>query len=165
MSDYYTEQLVKKQAGMKDIVIKAALVAVTIVSVLIVFLFPFGIILPVLAVILDVQDEETKKKNRDALFADLNGDLDIDKIMNKAKRKRMFSANVNDLEILAPADSIEVRQYQKAKTYNYSSGSGQAALYALVVSERGEQKKIIFEPNDTIVEGFYMMAPRKVVRK
>ena len=47
MSDYYTEQLVKKQAGMKDIVIKAALVAVTIVSVLIVFLFPFGIILPV----------------------------------------------------------------------------------------------------------------------
>lgn len=95
----------------------------------------------------------------------VNGDLDIDKIMNKAKRKRMFSANVNDLEILAPADSIEVRQYQKAKTYNYSSGSGQAALYALVVSERGEQKKIIFGPNDTIVEGFYMMAPRKVVRK
>ena len=162
MSDYYTEQLVKKQAGMKDIVIKAALVAVTIVSVLIVFLFPFGIILPVLAVILDVLMFRRLNVEYEYLF--VNGDLDIDKIMNKAKRKRMFSANVNDLEILAPADSIEVRQYQKAKTYNYSSGSGQAALYALV-SERGEQKKIIFEPNDTIVEGFYMMAPRKVVRK
>ena len=160
MSDYYTEQLVKKQAGMKDIVIKAALVAVTIVSVLIVFLFPFGIILPVLAVILDVLMFRRLNVEYEYLF--VNGDLDIDKIMNKAKRKRMFSANVNDLEILAPADSIEV---QKAKTYNYSSGSGQAALYALVVSERGEQKKIIFEPNDTIVEGFYMMAPRKVVRK
>ena len=160
MSDYYTEQLVKKQAGMKDIVIKAALVAVTIVSVLIVFLFPFGIIL---AVILDVLMFRRLNVEYEYLF--VNGDLDIDKIMNKAKRKRMFSANVNDLEILAPADSIEVRQYQKAKTYNYSSGSGQAALYALVVSERGEQKKIIFEPNDTIVEGFYMMAPRKVVRK
>ena len=160
MSDYYTEQLVKKQAGMKDIVIKAALVAVTIVSVLIVFLFPFGIILPV---ILDVLMFRRLNVEYEYLF--VNGDLDIDKIMNKAKRKRMFSANVNDLEILAPADSIEVRQYQKAKTYNYSSGSGQAALYALVVSERGEQKKIIFEPNDTIVEGFYMMAPRKVVRK
>ena len=163
MSDYYTEQLVKKQAGMKDIVIKAALVAVTIVSVLIVFLCPFGIILPVLAVILDVLMFRRLNVEYEYLF--VNGDLDIDKIMNKAKRKRMFSANVNDLEILAPADSIEVRQYQKAKTYNYSSGSGQAALYALVVSERGEQKKIIFEPNDTIVEGFYMMAPRKVVRK
>ena len=158
MSDYYTEQLVKKQAGMKDIVIKAALVAVTIVSVLIVFLFPFGIILPGLAVMF-------RRLNVEYEYLFVNGDLDIDKIMNKAKRKRMFSANVNDLEILAPADSIEVRQYQKAKTYNYSSGSGQAALYALVVSERGEQKKIIFEPNDTIVEGFYMMAPRKVVRK
>ena len=122
MSDYYTEQLVKKQAGMKDIVIKAALVAVTIVSVLIVFLFPFGIILPVLAVILDVLMFRRLNVEYEYLF--VNGDLDIDKIMNKAKRKRMFSANVNDLEILAPADSIEVRQYQKAKTYNYSSGSG-----------------------------------------
>mgnify|MGYP000149308937 CR=1 FL=1 len=120
-------------------------------------------ILPVLAVILDVLMFRRLNVEYEYLF--VNGDLDIDKIMNKAKRKRMFSANVNDLEILAPADSIEVRQYQKAKTYNYSSGSGQAALYALVVSERGEQKKIIFEPNDTIVEGFYMMAPRKVVRK
>ena len=119
MSDYYTEQLVKKQAGMKDIVIKAALVAVTIVSVLIVFLFPFGIILPVLAVILDVLMFRRLNVEYEYLF--VNGDLDIDKIMNKAKRKRMFSANVNDLEILAPADSIEVRQYQKAKTYNYSS--------------------------------------------
>ena len=163
MSDYYTEQLVKKQAGMKDIVIKAALVAVTIVSVLIVFLFPFGIILPVLAVILDVLMFRRLNVEYEYLF--VNGDLDIDKIMNKAKRKRMFSANVNDLEILAPADSIEVRQYQKAKTYNYSSGSGQAALYALVVSERGEQKKIIFEPNDTQAAGERTLRGRRAESK
>ena len=31
MNDYYTEQMVKKQTDMKDIVIKAVLVAATIV--------------------------------------------------------------------------------------------------------------------------------------
>ena len=30
----------------------------------------------------------------------VNGDLDIDKIMGKQKRKRVFSMNVNDLELL-----------------------------------------------------------------
>ena len=38
-------------------------------------------------------------------------------------------------------------------------------VYALVVNEKGVLKKILFEPNDTIVEGFFLMAPRKVVRK
>ena len=85
MSDYYTEQLVKKQAGMKDIVIKAALVAVTIVSVLIVFLFPFGIILPVLAVILDVLMFRRLNVEYEYLF--VNGDLDIDKIIDVYKRQ------------------------------------------------------------------------------
>ena len=163
MSDYYTEQLVKKQAGIKDIVIKAALVAVTIVSVLIVFLFPFGIILPVLAVILDVLMFRRLNVEYEYLF--VNGDLDIDKIMNKSKRKRVFSMNVSDLEMLAPADAVELRQYQNAKVYDYSSGTGQARVYALITANQGEVKKILFEPNETIVEGFFLMAPRKVIRK
>ena len=39
MNDYYTEQMVKKQADMKDMLIKAVLIAVTIVSFLIVLAF------------------------------------------------------------------------------------------------------------------------------
>ena len=42
MSDYYTEQLIKKQTTMKDIFLKALLVSVSIVSVLVVFYFPWG---------------------------------------------------------------------------------------------------------------------------
>ena len=45
MGDFYTEQLIKKQGDMKDLVIKAVLVAVAIVSVLTVFIFPMGLIL------------------------------------------------------------------------------------------------------------------------
>ncbi|QDW73741.1 hypothetical protein FND36_06650 [Lachnospiraceae bacterium KGMB03038] len=162
MSDYYTEQLIKKQTTMKDICIKALLVSLAIVSVLVIFLFPLGIIVPVAVIAgvvflfrrLDVEYE----------YLYVNGDLDIDKIMHKAKRKRIFSMNVNDLEVLAPADSGDLRQYQRAKTYDYTSGSGQGRIYALVVTERGQTKKILFEPNDTIIEGFYLLAPRKVVR-
>ncbi|MEF2805691.1 MAG: DUF6106 family protein [Massilistercora timonensis] len=163
MSDYYTEQLIKKQTTMKDVFLKALLVSLSIVSVLIVFLFPLGIIIPVAVIAATVILIRRLDVEYEYLY--VNGDLDIDKIMHKAKRKRVFSMNVNDLEVLAPIDAIELRQYQRAKALDYSSGTGRGRLYALVVTEHGQQKKIIFEPNDTIVEGFFLLAPRKVVRQ
>ena len=95
----------------------------------------------------------------------VNGDLDVDKIMSRAKRKRMFSMNVSEMELLAPSDAPELRQYQNAKTLDFSSGTGQAKLYTLVVADHGELKKVVFEPNETIIEGFFVLAPRKVIRK
>lgn len=162
MNDYYTEQMVKKQTDMKDIVIKAVLVAATIVSFLIIMMYPIGLILPIVMIALDVFMFGRLKVEYEYLF--VNGDLDIDKIMNKSKRKKQFSMNVADMELLAPADAVELRQYQNARVLDYSSRSGQGKTYALIVSGQGELKKVLFEPNTTIVEGFYMMAPRKVIR-
>lgn len=54
MSDFYTEQLIKKQTTGKDRMIKILLILLTVVSVLIIFIFPFGIILPVALIALDV---------------------------------------------------------------------------------------------------------------
>ena len=162
-SDFYTEQLIKKQTTGKDRMIKILLILLTVVSVLIIFIFPFGIILPVALIALDVFMFQRMDVEYEYLF--VNGDLDIDKIMHKARRKRVCSVNINDVEILAPADSGDARQYQRAKTQDYTSASGSKNVYALVVNEKGVLKKILFEPNDTIVEGFFLMAPRKVVRK
>lgn len=73
--------------------------------------------------------------------------------------------NVSEMELLAPSDAPELRQYQNAKTLDFSSGTGQAKLYTLVVADHGELKKVVFEPNETIIEGFFVLAPRKVIRK
>lgn len=162
MSDYYTEQLVKKRTSMKDVVVKAFLVALTIVSVLVVFMFPFGIIAPVIIIVLDVIMFQRMDVEYEYLF--VNGDLDVDKIMHKAKRKRIFTININDIEIVAPSDSPELNQYRGIKANDYSSMESGAKTYTLVAVTQGEQKKIIFEPNDTIIEGLRMLAPRKVIR-
>lgn len=162
MSDYYTEQLVKKRTTMKEVLIKAVLTAFTIVSLLAVVVFPFGIVFPVIMVVVDTLVFQRLNLEYEYLF--VNGDLDIDKIMNKSKRKRVFSANVSEVELLAPADAAEVRQHQGAKVYDYSTRSEGAKVYALITIDKGQKKKILFEPNDTIVEGFYMHAPRKVIK-
>ena len=162
MNDYYTEQMVKKQTDMKDMLIKAVLIAATIVSFLIILMYPVGLLLPILMIALDIFLFGRLKVEYEYLF--VNGELDIDKIMNKAKRKKQFSMNVADMELLAPADAVELRQFQNVKTYDFSSRTGQSKVYAMIVSGQGEKKKILFEPNDTIIEGFYMLAPRKVIR-
>lgn len=163
MSDFYTEQLVKKQSGAKEMAIRAGLIVLTVIAVFIVLMFPLGIILPILAVVLDVFMFRRLNVEYEYLF--VNGDLDVDKIMSRAKRKRMFSMNVSEMELLAPSDAPELRQYQNAKTLDFSSGTGQAKLYTLVVADHGGLKKVVFEPNETIIEGFFVLAPRKVIRK
>ena len=162
MNDFYTEQLSKKQTSTKDLVTKAVLAAFAIVSVLTVFIFPVGLLIPIVVIALvwflmtrlDVEYE----------YLYINGDLDIDKIMHKSKRKRLFSANVKEVEILAPADSPQLNQYQRARVLDLSSCSKDGRKYALVVASNGQLTKLIFEPNDTIIEGISMLAPRKVVR-
>lgn len=88
MSDFYTEQLIKKRATAKDMMIKIGLLALTVLSVLILFIFPMGIIAPVVMIARDVFVFRRLDLEYEYLF--VNGELDIDKIMNKAKRKKYF---------------------------------------------------------------------------
>lgn len=162
MSDFYTEQLVKKQTGTKDMVIKAFLVAAAIVSVLVVFIFPLGLLVPIIVIALVWFAMTRMDVEYEYLY--VNGDLDIDKIMHKSKRKKVFSANAKEIELLAPIDAPQLSQYHNAKVIDLSSGASDARRYALITARNGGVEKLIFEPNDTIIEGLFMLAPRKVVR-
>ena len=54
MNDFYTEQLVKRKTTGASIVIKAVMLALTIVSFLISLVIPFGMLLPVILIAADV---------------------------------------------------------------------------------------------------------------
>lgn len=163
MDDFYTEQLIKKQADSKDTLKKAGMIVLTILSVLLVFAIPVGIIFPVVMIVIDVLVFSNMNVEYEYVF--VNGDLDIDKIMNKSRRKRMFSVDADQMELLAPVGAVELMQYKKVRTYDYTAGKNQAEIYALIASNKGELCKVLFEPNETIVEGFFVKAPRKVIRK
>ena len=139
------------------------MVSATIVSFLILLMYPTGLLLPILMIGFDVFMFRRLNVEYEYLF--LNGDLDIDKIMNKSKRKRVFSTNVKEMELFAPVNSERLEQFKNSKVINLSSGRADARLYAMIVANNGQTAKLIFEPNDTIIEGLFMLAPRKVVRQ
>lgn len=162
MSDFYTEQLVKKKRDMKDIVVMAVLVSLTIASIFAIFLFPMAIIAPVVMIAADVIMFRRLDVEYEYIY--VNGELDIDKVMHKEKRKHLFSANVNDMEVLARAGAPELGPFQNAKTYDYTTKETNAKVYAMVLLVKGEKVKVLFEPNEQILEGIWMNAPRKVFR-
>lgn len=163
MGDFYTEQLVKRKKASSATLIKVLLIVLTVLSVIFVFMFPFGILGPVIMIALDVFIFRSMDVEYEYLF--VNGSLDIDKIMAKSRRKNMFSMEITDLEMMAPSGSPELRPYQGLKGTDYSSGMPGVDTYELIVVNNGEKKKIIFEPNKTVCEGMKMLAPRKVFCK
>ena len=164
MSDFYAEQLVKKRTDGKDIMKKTVRIALTVITFFAAFLFPILLLLPVIMIVVDVF--LFKRLDVEYEYIYINGELDIDKIMHKEKRKHLFSANVKEMEMLAPENAFQLKDFRESKFYDYSSGNTDSPnRYVLVISRSGQIIKILFEPKQDLVEGVYLLAPRKVIRK
>ena len=162
MGDVYTEQLIKRKRTGKDQMAKIALILFTIVLFILGMMIPYVEFIFLIMIGVDIYLFRNMDIEYEYLY--INGNLDIDKIMAKSRRKKAFEMNVSDLELLAPAGCPELRPFQGLKAKNYTSGEEGRKAYEMIVLKNGAKQKIIFEPNDTIVDGMRMYAPRKVIR-
>lgn len=160
MGDTFIEQLVKQRQTSATILKKCGLIFITVISFYFVLLMPMLLLLSVILIVLDVI--LFKRMDLEFEYIYFNGDLDIDKIMSKQSRKRVFSTDMGDVLVVAPTDSIELHPYQQVKTLNYGSNLPGAKTYALVTTYKGDKVKVIFEPSEELLQGMRMKAPRKV---
>lgn len=162
MGDTYTEQLVKRKNTGKTMVEKIALILLTI------GIFVLGMMIPLLELVflimIGVDIYLFRSMDVEYEYMYINGNLDVDKIMSKSRRKKMFEMNVSELELLAPAGSPELRPFQGLKATDFTSREEGRSVYEMIVLKNGEKRKIMFEPNAAIIDGMRMYAPRKVVR-
>ena len=163
MSEFYTELLVKRKAGAKEKILKFLLIVMVLLSLPAVVMYTFGLL--IVAVVIGFAVFMFIRLDIEFEYLYFNGDLDVDIIYRKTKRKKVYTMNVAELEILAPIQSMEVKHYEKLRTFDYSSGTKSGNEYAMIVSKNGQKERVIFEPNEKIVEDLFYRAPRKVVRK
>lgn len=158
MGDYYTEQLIKRKSKIK---LKVGLLAVTLALYLLAyFVVAYAIIPATILTIADIIIFRRMKIEYEYLY--VNGDLDIDKIFNKQSRKNMFETNMKDLVVIAPVGHQELKKYANVKGQDFTSGYKDRKIYEMVIQEKGVYYKIVFEPNNVILEGIERIAPRKV---
>ena len=163
MGDVFKEQIIKRQPTPKDTLKRVGLLAaVLIIGVITMATIPAFAPFIVLAagfgawVLMGYLKVEYE-------YAFTDGELDIDAIYNRSRRKRLFSARVNDFELMAHVDDkVQMGAFQGAvETKDYSSGVVNENTYAFLLNYRGKRTKFIIEPNAVMLKALATVLTRR----
>lgn len=165
MSDLYREILVKREMPASARILKGALIGLVVLCLLggimvTPLLLPVGVVLGVVFWIfvlpkLDVEYE----------YLYVNGELDIDVIYSRQKRKRIDSYDMQELELMAPTKSHALDSYvngQGVKIKDFTSGRPDQKSYTLVLNKEKGREIIRVEFDDVVVNDIRRISPRKV---
>ena len=157
MSDSYVECLVKAKQPAWAKILKVLLIALTVLSCLVMFVFIIFLPVALGAYFLNMYTDLEYE------YLYLDKELSVDKIMAKSKRKRVGTYSLDRMEVFAPVYSYHLDNFKnrQVKEKDYSIGEvlqpdGRYAMYY----EGGE--KILLSPNEELVKVLKNMAPRKV---
>ena len=163
MNDSYKEILVKRQTPVGMRVLKGALIGLTVLSLVAgLLMWP---LLIVGAILIAVDYFVVPKFDVEYEYLYVNGELDIDAIYSRQKRKKMGTYDMAELEILARSDSHAIDSYknkQGVKINDYTSLDPQVKSYLLVFNKEKGQEMIRVELEDSIISDIRRIAPRKV---
>lgn len=164
MSDLYTELLVKKEKTVKDSLIRIGLMTLVVLLAFVgLFIYPLFLLGAVAAGVAAYFIIPRTELEFEYLF--VNGEMDIDKIMAKSKRKRVLSFNLAEADIAAPVKSHRMDYYngnQKMKVLDFSSGNPEHNRMAVITRVNNEACRIILEPDEALVKSMKNSAPSKV---
>ena len=164
MGDSYREIMVKRETSAMDQVKKISLIGLTV------FMFAAGIFITPLLLLAGLAlaivcyfivpgfDLEYE-------YLYVNGELDIDKIMSKQKRKKCASYDMNLLEIMAPSNSHALDSYRNKKDIkirDFTSRRQDVLSYTLIFNLEKGQELVKVELDEAIVGDIRRIAPRKV---
>jgi hypothetical protein len=90
-----------------------------------------------------------------------NGELDIDCIYNKSRRKRKFSCNIKNAEVFCRADNeTALAKFPRVKTLRDFSSGSKNPTYAFVAGDA----KIIIEPDERLLNAIKkFLTPRVLI--
>lgn len=162
--DAYAEWLVKRKAPPYAIPLKVLMVILCIISVFLALNALIGIIVLVLAGAASYYVFTNLSVEFEYLFVE--GDLTIDRILARSRRKKLLECKKDEIQIVAPSDSYVLKDYEKGgmKITDCSSRQAGARRYALIYQRGPECVKVIFEPNDRVLHAMWRAIPSKVVR-
>ena len=164
MNEGYEEILVKKGKTPTDTILKALAIGVTSFLIIAGILL-FNPIILVLGMIMGLLSYYLILPNIDLEYEYLyvGGDIDIDKIMAKRKRKKVGTFSKDNLEIMAPTGSDHLSPYLKnGKVKDYTSADPSVKTWTLVYGGEKTSDIIRLELTDEIAQDMRRYAPRKV---
>ncbi|MBH1939444.1 hypothetical protein I5677_00890 [Mobilitalea sibirica] len=94
----------------------------------------------------------------------VDGQLDFDKIMGKAKRKQILRIDFEQVEIMAPINSHALDSYNHVQMdkKDFSSGTKESKPYVIIANVDNKKYRILFEPSEKMIGMIKQKSPRKL---
>ncbi|NLG88986.1 MAG: hypothetical protein GX494_07185 [Clostridiaceae bacterium] len=163
--DVFMEKIVRKKKDAKDYILTVFIIIAAFILIFLALNFiPPQLSLFVIVGIGYVAYMLITNRNIEYEYAVTNGDLDIDKIIAQRKRKRVFSENCKNFEIVAKIKSHHYTpQYRNFKNQlNFASSLDSDDVYFIALQYNNEQTIVYFEPSEKMLQSFKTFIPRKV---
>ncbi len=168
MNDVFNEQLVARRPNQKDLLQKIGIGAACAVLIFLATIVPalMSFVVPIIAVVIVGVVFLFRRYNIEYEYVFTNGDLDIDKIINKSKRKNAISVSVRSFVTMVP---VANKDYERevsnfTKLYDFSSGTVKENTYAVIFDRDKEHVKMIFEPDEQMFKAIRNFIPR-IIKK
>lgn len=165
MGDAYVEQLIKKEAALGQTALRVGAIVsgLLITYILIIFIgiislvgaFAIGYGIYYLFLMTDIEYE----------YIYVNGELSIDTIYGKNKRKKAGVYDLKKCELIAPINNTFAAGYHRntqMKTYDFTSGKGEDGVFLIVVGYGAGNAKVYFEPNQELLVAMKNTVPGKL---
>lgn len=168
----YAEHLVKRKNTVSGTVARFTLIAVMIISVLGMIVF-FGNRAPALTMIsfvvfavdLFLMIYMFPRFSVEWEYVFVDGQLDFDQILGGNARRNKDRIDFDKTEMVAPTGSYHLDNFKNVqmKTLDYSSLSGNNT-YTVICHKNDEMVRILFEPDENMVNTMKQKSPRKVFK-
>jgi len=158
MNDVYKEQMVKQVPTTKDKMLQAGAIALGLLILFLAMTFaPQFFLFAVAAVGFGVY-YLFGMLSREYEYILTNGDLDVDCIYGKSRRKRLFTGELKSIEMMAHVDDMGYESVFKNAVVrkDCSDGKPSANTYKFAAPYKGKLIFIVFTPNDEMLR---LMSP------
>lgn len=169
--DIFVEQLVKKKRGIKEII---TVLASIIGALVILWFLPVAFVIPgigfalfaVCVILMYLLYFLVTSINQEYEYCFTNGILDVDKIINMRKRKKMLEINVRKMEMMGTKKSAAFQKYMTdsnvKKIYACTHKEAEDLCFLVFPDESGKNMMLLFNPNEKIADAIRRYNPQKV---
>lgn len=166
-----TECLVKKEPDKFDVFKKTVIVILAffgaIVAMMIAASIPIfnsmGIFFAAVVVYIAYKFAQTTDVEFE--YCIINGDIDIDSIFAKKRRKRLISVTADRIEKIAPIENEEIKAANVKKTYFAAISKTDDSNYAIIFKGKSGLEKLIIVDDDKTLLQLQTFMPRKVIKR
>ncbi|WP_010680922.1 DUF6106 family protein [Acetivibrio cellulolyticus] len=164
--DIFVEKIVSRKKGPREYILSAMIIFISIIVVVMASLLlgPRGIVLLLTAGLIVGDWYLIGSFNVEYEYSITNGEIDIDKIINRRKRKKLITADCKDIEIMAKVSSKKFNESIATVPTQIKSVSSMDSpdVYFVMVNNGGKRSLIYFQPDEKIMKTLKASIPSKI---